>query len=143
MGRRWRDKCGAALLDRIACGGSSSKATMVELVRLYSNPNLGSVRFGRLSHDALSQRRLTAEPPARLPQRVVQRLGAELISRIVDEYASGTSTVRRALRYLIGKGTVRLELRIRCGPTSDLRSVARPDSQLNLDPDRVLETAST
>jgi hypothetical protein len=77
---------------------------MVELVRLYSNPQ-GSVRLARLRGDALSHPRSHADT-AHTPQRVDQRLGHELISQIVDEYVKGTSTVRLAARYGIGKATV-------------------------------------
>lgn len=79
---------------------------MVELVRLYSNPSMGSARLARLRCDALTRRRATAEPPARIPQRVSQRLGAGHIERIVAEYQSGTSTTRLTVRYHIGKGTL-------------------------------------
>jgi hypothetical protein len=77
--------------------------TPVELVRLYSNPSLGSVRLGRLRGDALSQRRLTGEPVARVPLRVSQRLGPELLERIMAEYVSGASTVHLAKHYGLGK----------------------------------------
>ena len=35
----------------------------------------------------------------RVPQRVGQRLGTELIGQIMDEYATGTPTTQLALRY--------------------------------------------
>src|SRR5215217_6987469 len=85
--------------------------TSVELVRLYSNPQC-SVRLARLRGDALSHHRSHPDT-ARTPQRVEQRLGHEVISRVVDEYVSGTPSTRLAACYGIGKGTVLRLLRER------------------------------
>jgi hypothetical protein len=79
---------------------------MVELVRLYSNPHSEAMRLCRLHRDALSHYRSTAQPAARSPQRVSQRLGQEMLERIVAEYAAGTSTTRLAKSYGVGKGTL-------------------------------------
>jgi hypothetical protein len=78
----------------------------VELVRLYSNPHSEAMRLCRLYRAAQSHYRSTAEPAARSPQRVSQRLGQEMLERIVAEYAAGTSTTRLAKSYGVGKGTL-------------------------------------
>jgi hypothetical protein len=76
----------------------------VELVRLYSNPQ-DSVGLARLRGDALSHHRSQPDT-ARNPQRVERLVGNELISRIIGEYVSGTSSTRLAARYAVGKGTI-------------------------------------
>jgi hypothetical protein len=86
---------------------------MVELVHLYSNPSVGSVRLGRLRHDALSHQRTYTALLPHVPQRVDRRLGAEKIERIVADYVSGTSSVVLARTHGIGKGTLLRLLRER------------------------------
>jgi hypothetical protein len=73
---------------------------------LYSNLNREAIRLGQLYRDALSHARSTPKPAARVPQRVIQRLGKETTERIVAEYTSGTSTTLLAKRYGFGKGTI-------------------------------------
>ena len=77
----------------------------MELVRLYSNPAVSSGQLLRLRCDAQSHSRLALDPPARIPQRVSQRLGPEMIERIVAEYGDGASSTRLTAQYGISKGT--------------------------------------
>lgn len=79
--------------------------SMVELVRLYSNPLWSPSRW-LIFIVALSHGRSCTEPAPRVPQRVERRLGTELIERIVAEYVAGVSTTRLAKGYGIGKGTL-------------------------------------
>jgi hypothetical protein len=107
-------------LDGVDYVSVSNNELLVELVRLYSNP-LGSVRLARLRNDALSKRRSHVDT-VHTPQRVEQRLGHELISQIVGEYVSGTSSIQLAARYGIGKATV-LRLLRDCGVVVRRRGV--------------------
>jgi hypothetical protein len=81
-------------------------ACSVELVRLYSNLQVDWARLTQLYREARSIEREIATRLVRVPQRVGQRLGTELIGQIMDEYATGTPTTQLALRYRIGKGTL-------------------------------------
>jgi hypothetical protein len=63
-------------------------------------------RLTQLYREARSIEREIATRLVRVPQRVGQRLGTELIGQIMDEYATGTPTTQLALRYRIGKGTL-------------------------------------
>jgi hypothetical protein len=85
---------------------------MVELVRLYSNPQARPETLLHLRRRALSHRRVCEETAPLVPQRVDRRLGHDLISRVVSEYAGGISTTRLAKRYGIGKGTLLRLIRV-------------------------------
>jgi uncharacterized protein YeaO (DUF488 family) len=72
-------------------------ACSVELVRLYSNLQVDWARLTQLYREARSIEREIATRLVRVPQRVGQRLGTELIGQIMDEYATGTPTTQLRL----------------------------------------------
>jgi hypothetical protein len=86
--------------------------TPVELVRLYSNPDLASKRLLEAHLAAPLQRREGGEPASVVPQRVRLRLGAEVLNRVIAEYVAGEATTTLANRYGIGKGTLLRLLRV-------------------------------
>ena len=83
-----------------------SQLLLVELVRLYSNLQARPETLLHFRRSALSHRRVCEETAPLVPQRVERRLGAEMIKRVMSEYAGGISTTRLASQYGIGKGTL-------------------------------------
>jgi len=94
---------GAALLNRIARVEGSSKATMVEFLRHYSNPKAGLEGLPKLLVRATTTPRTRDQPTARQAQ---VRLDAHQANKLAMAYRAGQATTELAERVGIQRTTV-------------------------------------
>ena len=92
VGRAHRQGCGTSSKSSQPSDGTF----WVELVHVYSNLTTASGRLARLRCDAMSHPRSHPGPPPPSHRGSNGRLGAELIERVVSEYAAGVSSTQLA-----------------------------------------------
>lgn len=78
----------------------------MELASLYSIGQSGTNRLVAGRQNALAERRRSGESPRRVPQRISQRLGPNVVEQILADYQNGTPSTVLGRRYGIASVTV-------------------------------------